>query len=250
MNKDSIIFFLDRYLKINTIKDNSCNGLQVEGADRIERIGLAVDACMETFVKAKSEKCQMVICHHGIIWNGLTHIKGYIYKQIKFLIENKINLYVAHLPLDIHPVVGNNIQLIKMLNLKKTKPFGNLHGILLGYGGSFDSPLSIEELKKIIEKKLNTKSILLPFGPEKIQKVAIISGGGYKELEQAIEERYDCYITGEPSHSNYHIALENRINVIYAGHYATETPCVKAIGKILENKFKIKTIFLDTPTTI
>jgi dinuclear metal center YbgI/SA1388 family protein len=209
-----------------------------------------VDASLAAFKAAADEGCQMIVCHHGIIWDGIRYLTGTIFEQVRFLIENEMNLYVSHLPLDIHPELGNNIGLVRMLSLKKLRPFGDFHGISLGFGGSLPSPISLNSLAAKIGKKLSTECVLLPFGPKMIRTVAVVSGGGSRELEQAVEQGYDCYLTGEPSHQNHHFALEAKINAIYAGHYATETPGVRSVGKLLEKKFGLMTVFLDIPTLV
>jgi dinuclear metal center YbgI/SA1388 family protein len=246
----TIVSFLDETLSTKTVKDNSRNGLQVQGSAQVKRVGLAVDACLASFKAAVDEGCQMIVCHHGIIWDGIRYVTGRTYEQIRFLIENDLNLYVSHLPLDIHPELGNNIGLARMLGLKKIKPFGDLFGVKIGFGGSLASPLPFGRLVAKIEKGLDTKCVTLPFGPKQVRSVAVVSGGGARELEQAIDEGYDCYLTGESSHHNHHTALEARINAVFAGHYATETPGVRSVGKLLEKKFGVTTVFLDVPTTV
>ena len=250
IQRNSIVQYLNEYLKIRTIKDSSCNGLQVQGPESVTRIGLAVDACMASYRKAAAQKCEMLIVHHGLIWNGLTSITGAPYNHIKYLFDHGINLYGAHLPLDLHPVVGNNAQLAAMIGLTNVKPFGEYHGMLIGCKGVFAVSRTPGHLAKLLKTKLGHDPLLLPFGPAHIRSVGIISGGAAAELAQAIGAKLDCYITGESSHWNHHAALEAGINVLYGGHYATETVGVKALGKLLEKKFKVKTVFLDEPTGV
>jgi dinuclear metal center YbgI/SA1388 family protein len=246
----SITTFLDSYLKNSTIKDSSCNGLQVQGQDVITTIGLAVDACMASYKKAVKNKCQMLIVHHGLIWDSLTTISGPTYQHIKYLIDNNLNLFASHLPLDAHPIVGNNIQLAKLLKLRSIRLFGAYHGTDIGYAGKLPSPVSIERLKDRVNTLLDTQSSYLPFGKKSISTVGIVSGGGSSCLPEAIRDGIDCVITGESAHWNHHAALEAGINVLYGGHYQTETLGVKALGKVIEKKFRVKTIFLDEPTNI
>jgi dinuclear metal center YbgI/SA1388 family protein len=249
-NRKKIVSYLDKELRISEIDDLSCNGLQVEGRENIKRIALAVDACITVFEKTKKKRCQMIIAHHGLIWGGIKSVSKTIKQSLSFLLTNEINLYAAHIPLDLHPKLGNNIQLCKTINLKKIKEFGAYEGNLIGFEGELIKTFSIEELSKRINQKIGGVSKILPFGKEKIKRIGIISGGGAKSLLEAIEKDLDCFITGEHAHENYHLARESRMNVIYIGHYYSEKLGVIALGKDLEKRFGIKTTFIDEPTPI
>jgi dinuclear metal center YbgI/SA1388 family protein len=250
VSRDEIVTYLNSLLAIDKIKDASCNGLQVQGAATITRIGCAVDACMAVYKKAAAKKCQMVLVHHGMIWDGLKSITGPIHDQVGFLIKNKINLYAAHLPLDLHPELGNNILLAKALSLSCIKPFGKYHENFIGFEGVLPKPCRIQELGVACRKKLGGSFSMLAFGRKKIRTVAIVSGGGSDAIPEAIDKKVDCFITGEPSHWNHHSALEGRLNVLYLGHYHSETPGVKAVGKNLSQKFGVETVFIDEPTLV
>jgi dinuclear metal center YbgI/SA1388 family protein len=247
---EEVVCFLDKELNSDTIPDVSRNGLQVQGAERISRLGLAVDACMDVYAAAAEKGCQMVVAHHGLIWGGLAHITKSVYRQIKFLFENGINLYAAHLPLDLHPEYGNNAQIARMLGLKARKPFGDYKGISIGFQGMLPKQIPVQELSGRLEKLLGGKNTLLTFGKKEVKSVAVVSGGAGDIIEEAISKNVDCYVTGEPRHEQYHLAKEAGLNVIYCGHYHSEKAGVLAIGKLLEKKFGIETIFLDVPTII
>ena len=146
--------FLDDYLKINEIKDSSVNGLQVSGKENINKIAFAVDACIESFAAAKEAGADMIIVHHGLIWKGITSVTGITYDRLKFLIENEISLYAAHLPLDKHPEIGNNIEFLKLFNVKNPEEFGDYHGIFIGFMGEFEEEKNINDFASEIEKKL------------------------------------------------------------------------------------------------
>lgn len=239
--------FLNEELQIYDIDDSSCNGLQVENSGEITKVGFAVDACRETYEKAAQAGCQMLIVHHGMIWDGLKSIKGNIYQNIKFLISNNLALYGVHLPLDLHNKYGNNVELARILNLQNLKAFGYHRRKALGFIG--ETATILNEIKRILqENKIKTES--LDFGPNEIKKVAIISGGGSKELVQAISAGADLYLTGESLHFAYHLAKENKINVIFGGHYETEVFGVKALMPLLKEKFNVETEFIDVPTPI
>ncbi len=250
VDRDAICSFLDSTLNLKAVNDYSCNGLQVEGRELVQRVGCAVDACMETYRLAAKKSCDMLIVHHGIVWGGIKNITGRIRRHVHYLLEKGINLYAAHLPLDLHPTLGNNAQLAKMLGIKGTKPFGVYKGVTIGIEGRFKDNKTRDWLVQKLCGLLDTTCTVLPFGKERIQRVAIVSGGGAEELQEAIEKGVDCYITGEPSHENYHAAKEADINVIYAGHYHTEKMGVQALGRVLEKRFGVESVFLDIPTPL
>lgn len=249
MKRDDLVKFLDNILKAD-IEDSSSNGLQVQGKDDIKKIGLAVDACMQTYQKAVSLNCDMVIVHHGLFWGSIKRVTDKAYSHIKYLLDNNLNLYASHLPLDMNPNYGNNIELARIIKLKSIEKFGIYNGHKIGFKGILQQPQSISDISKIYNNHIGGRHILLPFGKDKNTSVGIISGGAPEELTQAIEEKIDLYITGEPAHYNYHEAYEAKINVIYLGHYESEKTGILAIGRLLSKKFKIKCEFIDVPTTI
>ncbi|MDR3002255.1 MAG: Nif3-like dinuclear metal center hexameric protein [Fibromonadaceae bacterium] len=250
-SRDAIVSLLNATLRTAEISDRSVNGLQVEGAEKITKIGLAVDASLATYKIAKEKGCQMIIVHHGMIWDGIKSITGPIYKQIEFLVKNNINLYASHLPLDLHPTLGNNILIAKALGLKNIQPFGVYkNGMHIGFEGRLPKAATVKSMSELVKKKFGGPVSALPFGPQKIWRVAVIAGGGSASIPEAIEKKIDLYVTGESVHENHHAALEGNLNVIYGGHYHTEKPGVQALGEFLSKKFGVKTEFLDVPTLV
>lgn len=250
IRRDELVSFIDELLNINRYKDYSCNGLQVQGAQMISKVALLVDASLQGYRLALEKKCQFIAVHHGIIWDGIRSVSGSSYNHVKYLIDNSLNLYASHLPLDLHPEIGNNAQLASMLNLTGLKPFGNYKGIDIGFEGILDKSANLETIVGTLSETLDTQCTFLPFGKKTISHVAVVSGGAADLLTEAIKKGIDCYITGEPVHYNYHEALENSINVIYAGHYHTEKPGIQALGTVLQKRFGIQTEFIDVPTPI
>jgi dinuclear metal center YbgI/SA1388 family protein len=214
-----IAWFLDKELRIRDIDDCSRNGLQVEGAEKVRRVALAVDACGAAYRAAADENCQMIIAHHGLIWDGLPYITGNVFRQLKFLFDCGISLYAAHLPLDLHPKYGNNARIAAMLGVRSLKPFGDYKGVMIGCEGVLPAAADIRALSGRLEKAFGGKNVLLPFGKPEIRRVGVVSGRAGEILAEAIEKKLDCFITGEPKHEHYHLAKEARINVIYCGHY-------------------------------
>ena len=247
MELSKIVKFLNKTLKNNKIVDDSKNGLQVRSEKEVKKIGFAVDACMDVFEKAKQKKCDLVIVHHGLLWKDQKR-KEMLKKRIGYLKNNGLSLYGSHLLLDVHPEYGNNIRLARLLGLEKIKKFGDYRSFTLGYSGVFKQSIRFDKLIKDINKKLGTKCGVMPFGKKKIKSLAIISGSGSAGLEEAIKKKFDAFLIGEGKHSNFHVAKEGKINLIFGGHYATETLGVKALAELLKEKFKIETVFINNPT--
>ena len=250
MKRDVLVRYLDDRLGIAAMDDISVNGLQVQGRDEVEKVALVTDAALALFNRAKDEDCDMIIAHHGIIWGGIKSITGRVYDQIKALMDNNINLYAAHLPLDAHPELGNNARLAKMVDLEEISPFGRYHGVAIGVSGRLPAPLAPEALAKKWQLAVGGNPVVLPFGNNPITTVGIVSGGGSGALEEAIGSGIDCFVTGEGRHENHHTALEAGINIILLGHYHSETLGVQAVGKELETRFGLETIFIDEPTIL
>jgi dinuclear metal center YbgI/SA1388 family protein len=248
MKTRALVAFLDELLNIKDISDTSQNGLQIENSGDVKKIGLAVDASAASFQKAKELNVDFLLVHHGIFWDKPMTLTGVLYQRVKILMDADIALYGAHLPLDMHPELGNNAQVQKVLGWPVVGDFGDFHGNILGKAIRFDKPVILLEIAEQLAEKLHCEPLIWDFGPNTIQYMGYVSGGGIKMLEQAIDARMDLYITGEPSHSIYWEAREAGINVILAGHYATETLGVKAVGERIRETFKLDVVFIDLPT--
>jgi len=243
-----LVSFLNSELKLSEFpKDESANGLQIEGSGIVNKIGLAVDACDHVFQMAAEKNIDLLIVHHGLIWGGIRSVSGVMKTRIKALLDADISLYACHLPLDWHPEYGNNAQLLKVLAIKRMGEFGEYHGKRIGYWGSLTKDLSLKDFIGRVDKTLNTKSMALSFG-KKVKKVGIVSGGGWSAIYDAEAAGIDTLLVGEPSHSAYTLAEEMKLNVVFAGHYATETLGVRAVGNMLKKKFGLRTEFIDHPT--
>jgi dinuclear metal center YbgI/SA1388 family protein len=239
--------FLTKYMRLdecNPKDDGFVNGLQIEGKDEIQRIAFAVDACVDTILRAKEANCDALIVHHGIGYGGIKSITGFEKPRIKAALIHDVSLFCYHLSLDKHPEVGNNIQLCKMLGVKDPKPFSDV-----GYGGELEFHESLDSFSQKIKQKLDTNLTVLPFGPKDIKRVAIISGKpGPSRISEAAEQGYDVILVGEAGHDTYHVAKENNLNVIAGGHYATETAGVQALANVIKQEFNIEVGFIDSPT--
>lgn len=247
MNILQLSKYLDELLDIQNIQDSpkAVNGLQVQNAGEIKKIGLAVDFCAATLRMAVEKKCDMMFVHHGMFWGGLQAIKGTSYEKLADMIRANLALYSAHIPLDVHPVLGNNRALADMIGMERLEPFGDYEGTKIGLKGTV-APQSAQALGKLIEEKLGASAKII--GEGGIEKVGVVTGGAGDILRQAIDENLDCYITGEGANHNFHEAMEGKCVLVFAGHYATEKGGVLAVGKHLKEKFNIDCEFLDYPT--
>ncbi len=243
-----IVSFLDSYLNISEWEniDSSKNGLQVESCNSIEKVAFSVDACMDSFKKAVETKANLLITHHGLFWKDFKGITGIMAKRLKYLIKNELSLYAAHLPLDAHPEVGNNIQIAKILEMDIEGAFAQYHGKTIGFYGKIED--SINNIAKKLEEKLKTKPLVLEFS-KNISKAGVVSGRGGFSIYDAEKLDIDLLITGEAEHSIYHTAKELGISLIFAGHYATEVVGLKALMKKVR-ELGLETVFIDCPTGI
>ncbi len=248
MNRDELTRYLDEYLRIAEIQDDSRNGLQVEGRAGVRRVALAVDACLEVFRHAGQAGTDLLIVHHGLFWASYQPLVGALRRRIKTLLDQDLSLYAVHLPLDAHPEVGNNAALARRLGLEVVGPFGEYHGVPIGLEVRPAEPLSVQAFAALVREKLQTEVTIQPYGPEPVQRIGIVSGGGALMIGQAAKHGLDLYLTGERSHSFYHAAAEHGIHVLYAGHYATESYGLRSLGQHLEEKFGLETTFIDLPT--
>lgn len=239
------------FLKIDDLAgiDDSLNGIQIgRSLTPLQKVAFAVDACQETIQRAAQAGADVLFVHHGLFWGKAERIEGSLQKRLKTALDADLALYACHLPLDMHPEVGNNAVLSSLLNLKDRIPFGIYHGIPIGFSGTLPAPLSLEEIRKKVLPDSATPRLVIPGNRALIETVAIISGGAPFESLQAISKNIDLYITGEPSHSIYHHVVESGLAFMALGHYASEVWGVKAVAEKLEKESSIKTIFIDVPT--
>ncbi len=248
MKLNELTHFLDDYLSVNEIDDIALNGLQVEGNEEVNTIALATDACAETFMKAASLRADLLLAHHGIYWGKVYPLRGIHAERIKLLFDNRISLYAVHLPLDLHPEVGNNVELIRLLGYDVSEPFGIYHGVAIGYVGRRKDPVGLQSIIDKLNSELFIDPLVYRFGSDQIRNIGVITGRGTSVLEQVTGTDIDLFITGEADHTSYHLAKELQVNLIFSGHYATETLGVRCLGSLLEKRFGLKTVFIDVPT--
>jgi dinuclear metal center YbgI/SA1388 family protein len=243
-----IVEYTNDYLRVAEIEDwpNALNGLQIENSGKVTKIGAAVDASTRVLGAAAKKNVDLLIVHHGLFWPGLQSVTGSLRRQLKTAFENDIALYSAHLPLDLHPKVGNNAQLASALGLKSTKRFLKEKGESIGLKGkvSVSRSVLIRKLRNVLRGPLKTFN----FGPKEPRRVGIITGAAGSEIYRIAEAKIDTFITGEAPHWAAIAADELGINLLLGGHYATETFGVKALTAHLSQRFKLPWEFLSFPT--
>ena len=244
----NITDFLNKTLRVRKIKDSSMNGLQVRSrkTGEIQKVGFAVDACISSFEKAKKLGVDLLVVHHGIKWRPQKD-RDLENKRAAYLTKNNIALYAAHLPLDLHEEYGNNMQLCRLLDVQGPRKFGKYHGIKIGYAGIFRKATSLDAAASVISEALNVDCRVFRFGKDRIRSIGIISGGGGSILKDAVTEKLDCFLVGEIDLAVYNAAKEYGMNLLVAGHYATETVGVRALMPLIKNVFGVETIFISDP---
>ena len=251
MNREQLVSYLDEYLCVHEIADYGPQGLQVETAnEEIKRIALAVDVSPEIIETAVSWQADMLLVHHGILWRSVEKIAGPLGERVRLMMKHGLNLYAAHLPLDAHPEVGNNAVLAQKFNVDVEEWWCAPTGTPIGVYGSVQNQPSLDELVKDVNQQLHTEAKVLAHGPERVQKMAIVSGFGADKVAEVKAMGADTFLTGETSHANFWAASDFGLNVIFAGHYATETVGVQALGQHLTEKFDLETKFFDFPTNM
>jgi dinuclear metal center YbgI/SA1388 family protein len=245
----ALVAALDKTLGTGQFQDSSHNGLQVGRRDgRVTKICLGVDASLPLYEEALRRGAQLVICHHGLSWgDSMARATGYNFDHLEFLIQNKIALYATHLPLDAHSRLGNNAQIAKALKLENVAPFLRYHGgPEIGFKGAFAKPVSLDAFAALVKRITGRDNVtVFPFGKKSVRTVGIVSGSAAYEVHQAIDEKLDAYLSGEPALDAYNRAAHGNINAVFAGHYATETFGVKALAKHLVKIFGIEAEFVD-----
>ena len=243
-----IVRYADERLRLTEIEDypNALNGLQIENAGTVTKIGAAVDASGQTMQMAVEQGIDLLVVHHGLFWPGLQSITGSLYRALKLALEHNLALYSVHLPLDFHPQIGNNALLAAALGLKNTRPFLESKGQPLGLQAEVD--LRRDDLLTQLENSLGGPVRCIGTGPMETKRIGLVTGGAGGEIYAAARAGVDTYVTGEAPHWAAVAAEELGINLFLGGHYATETFGVKALAGELAQRFDVPWEFLDHPT--
>ena len=249
METTRLVQYLDDYLEIKEIDDYGPQGLQVEAAAQdVQRVALAVDTAPPIIEAAAEWGAQMLLVHHGLLWRSVEPIAGALGRRVRALLQHDIHLYAAHLALDAHPEVGNNAVLARMLDVQVEDWWCAPTNTPIAVVGAAPPNTSLGSLVAQVESKLETEARVLAHGPQHVSRVAILSGFGADEVAAARDAGADTFLTGETSHANFWAAADHGLTVIYAGHYATETVGVRALGDRLAQHFDLELHFFDFPT--
>jgi dinuclear metal center YbgI/SA1388 family protein len=237
----------DRYLNATKIADYCPNGMQVEGRPQVRRIVSGVTASQALLDAAVEAQADVVLVHHGYFWkNEDPRGVGIKQRRLKTLLTNEISLLAYHLPLDVHPEVGNNVQLARLLGLTIEGPLEPDNPRSVGLVGSLEVPLAPADFMHRVHAALAREPLMIE-GAGPIRRIAWCTGGAQGYIEQAVAAGVDAYLTGEVSEPTVHIARENGLSFFAAGHHATERYGVQALGDYLARRFAIEHRFIDCP---
>ncbi len=248
MDRADLVTYLDTYLQIETIKDYGPQGLQIEGREDVRRIVGLVDAHQPCVEAALAQGADLMLVHHGIFWGGAKRLSGSYGTLVRTYMEANLNLYAAHLALDAHREIGNNAELARRLGLEVIDWWNDVNGVKLAALAINNHGVKLDYLVDRFEQNVGAPKLVQAHGPRIIYKVGILSGFGARDIEEAADLGCDLYITGETSHAQYYDAQNAGINLIYGGHYTTETVGVQALGKHLQQQFDVEFTFVDLPT--
>lgn len=243
-----IVEHLDTLLRVAEVPDypHAHNGLQVANRGIVTRVAVAVDAARATIDEAARAGADLLIVHHGLFWDGNPRLTERRFRRIQAILAADMAVYSVHLPLDVHPQLGNNAVLARELGIDIDGRVGEYRGEPMGVSGRI--AIRREALVARLDDLLGSRVRLIAGGPELTQRVGVVTGGGASAIHAAIEDGVDTFITGEGAHHTYFDAMEGGVNLILAGHYATETWGVRALGAHLEEQFGLPWQFIDHPT--
>jgi dinuclear metal center YbgI/SA1388 family protein len=245
-SRDDILAFLDRELEIARFRDYGPIGLQVAGREEVARVALAVSSTLEVFEAAAVFEADLLLVHHGLFWDGDSRVvDDLMRRRLEVLFRAGMSLAAYHLPLDAHRELGNNAQLARVLGVAVEDWFMDDRGAAIAARGRFLEPISLDELAARVEEATGRTPLALPGGPDPIRSIGVCSGGAARGIRAAAALGLDAWLTGEPREDSRALAAELGTSFIAAGHYATETFGVRAVGRELEERFGVETTFVD-----
>ncbi len=241
VSRDEILAFADELLDVGSFPDYGPVGLQVAGAPEVTKMVCGVSASRELFERAAAAGGQMVLVHHGLFWERDTRVVGAVMRErLRALFDADLTLAAYHLALDAHPEVGNNSLLARELGVEAPAPFAGI-----GAGGRLREPAPVDAFVGRVQRLLEREPLVFAHGPQLVERVAIVSGGGGGSLVDAAAEGYDLFLTGEPQEPSLHTAKELGIHFVAAGHYATERVGVQALAERLATRFDVEWQFVE-----
>jgi dinuclear metal center YbgI/SA1388 family protein len=244
--RDDIVDFARELLDLDSYHDYGPMGMQVVGAEEVSKIAASVSSSLAAFEQAQEVGAQLLIVHHGLFWEGDPRVvDAPMRARLQALFEGDITLAAYHLALDAHPEIGNNAIVARELGIQEPERF-----LEWGFGGHLREPASLDELAERLAEVTGREPQVFDGGPERIERLAIVTGGGAKLIRDAAAAGYHAYVTGEPAEPTLHLARELGIHFFAGGHYATETFGIKALAEKLAERFSLEWEFLDLPVPV
>ena len=245
-HRDEILAYADELLDVGAFPDYGPMGMQVIGADEVRKIVCAVSSSRELFERAAEAGAQLVVVHHGLLWDNEPRVVDRRLKgRLQALFNADITLAAYHLALDAHPEIGNNALLARELGVDVERPFAKV-----GVGGRLSEPRPVSELAARVATLLDREPLVFAEGPRHVERVAIVSGGAARYVVDAAAEGYDLFLTGEPDEPSLHSARELGIHFLAAGHYATERLGVQALTARIAESFGLDWEFVELPNPV
>jgi dinuclear metal center YbgI/SA1388 family protein len=250
-DRDEMLAFLDAELEPRRYRDYAPIGMQVIGAERVERVACAVSSTLEVFDRAAVEGAQMLLVHHGMFWDNEPRAIGrHMKRRLERLFAADITLAAYHLPLDGHPHLGNNARLAEELRLRVDAWFSEHGGIPLAVYGTLAAAVPLQTLAERVAEVVGRVPIAFSGGPERVRTLAICSGRPGGIAQEAAAVGADALLTGEPQEDFRALARELGMSIVCAGHHATETLGVQAAAALLSQRFGIEHVFIDAPNPV
>jgi dinuclear metal center YbgI/SA1388 family protein len=247
-----IIGYLDDLLDPTAYDDYGPNGLQVPGSEQIQTVVTGVSANAELFARAREAGADLVLVHHGLFWAGPPRpLDRAAKRRLQLLFDADLALAAYHLPLDGHLEVGNNALLARAIGGAEIEPFAAHSRATIGVRARFAGPgIAPDELVARVHEATGREPLAFAGGPDPVRTIGIVSGAGADHLEDAIAAGLDAFVTGEPAERSMARAREAEVHFLAAGHYATETFGVRALGERLAERFGLRHVFVDVPNPV
>lgn len=244
--------YLDDFLDVRAVRDYGPNGLQVQGRPEVRRVALGVSACLDLLRAAAAWGADAVIVHHGLFWRGQGEMRVVraLRGRLGVLIGVDISLLAYHLPLDRHPSVGNNAVLARQLGAEVIDSAFEHEGVPIGVVAAFEDPLPAGEVAARAAKLLDRAPLLVAAGNRAVHRFGVVTGGAPMYLEEAARRGLDLFLTGEASEAVVHLAREEGVHFLAAGHHATERFGVQALGEHLAERFEIETRYFEVDNPV
>ncbi len=251
-SRGELLGYLEHYLAVGEARDYGPNGLQVEGRAGIARLATGVTASLALLERAVAWGADAILVHHGLFWRspGETRVERSLRARLAVLLRNDVNLLAYHLPLDRHLVVGNNAVLARRLGAGGLEPAFESDGVPVGVIAHFDEAVPAGEFFRRIAAVTGRDPLVVADGPERVGRAGIVTGGAPKYVDEAARRGLDAFVTGEPSEPAVHLAREERIHFVAAGHHATERFGVQALGDHLAERFGLEVRYVEVSNPV